>query len=187
LFSTARTILRPLLGREGYFKPGDTSATVGHAAYLGTNFITDIQSASIDKREVKGAGVSITQFELAGNSLIGHLAQWPRGDTTRRITMALEQILLGLQSSGYVLLWSKEIGTRPYEAGRSADVVEDEWKAAVSTARRADGFTSISTPGRNRRANLALRYGSRITTWILRLPTNAAKTEFTSTSSEAAH
>ena len=79
--------------------------------------------------EAKGAGVSITQFELAGNSLIGHLAQWPAGRYHKAHYHGPGAILLGLQSCGYVLLWSKELGTRPYEDGHGEDVVEVKWKA----------------------------------------------------------
>jgi len=39
----------------------------------------------------------------------------------------------------------------------SADVVEVKWKPAVSTARRADGFTSISNTGAQPARHLALR------------------------------
>jgi hypothetical protein len=64
---------------DGFFNQGLKRYEAGMQHIWETNFISDIQSAKVDKREVKGAGVSITQFEIAGNSLIGHLAQWPAG------------------------------------------------------------------------------------------------------------
>jgi oxalate decarboxylase/phosphoglucose isomerase-like protein (cupin superfamily) len=147
---------------EGYFNQGHKRYESGMQHIWETNFITDIQSASIDKREVKGAGVSITQFELAGNSLIGHLAQWPAGRYHKAHYHGPGAILLGLQSSGYVLLWSKEIGTRPYEAGRSADVVELKWKAGSVYCPPGGWFHQHFNTGAQPARHLALRYGSRI-------------------------
>ena len=147
---------------EGYFNQGHKRYESGMQHIWETNFITDIQSASIDKREVKGAGVSITQFELAGNSLIGHLAQWPAGRYHKAHYHGPGAILLGLQSSGYVLLWTKEIGTRPYEAGRSADVVEVKWKAGSVYCPPGGWFHQHFNTGAQPARHLALRYGSRI-------------------------
>jgi len=147
---------------EGYFNQGHKRYESGMQHIWETNFITDIQSASIDKREVKGAGVSITQFELAGNSLIGHLAQWPAGRYHKAHYHGPRAILMGLQSSGYVLLWSKEIGTRPYEAGRSADVVEVKWKAGSVYCPPGGWFHQHFNTGAQPARHLALRYGSRI-------------------------
>jgi oxalate decarboxylase/phosphoglucose isomerase-like protein (cupin superfamily) len=147
---------------EGYFNQGLKRYESGMQHIWETNFITDIQSASIDRREVKGAGVSITQFELAGNSLIGHLAQWPAGRYHKAHYHGPGAILLGLQSSGYVLLWSKEIGTRPYEAGRSTDVVEVKWKAGSVYCPPGGWFHQHFNTGAQPARHLALRYGSRI-------------------------
>jgi mannose-6-phosphate isomerase-like protein (cupin superfamily) len=61
-------------GSEDFFKTGQKRYEAGMQHIWETNFIMDIQSAALDQREVKGAGVRITQFELSGNGLIGHLA-----------------------------------------------------------------------------------------------------------------
>jgi oxalate decarboxylase/phosphoglucose isomerase-like protein (cupin superfamily) len=147
---------------DGFFNEGQKRYESGMQHIWETNFITDIQSASIDKREVKGAGVSITQFELSGNSLIGHLAQWPAGRYHKAHYHGPGAILLGLQSSGYVLLWSKELGMRPYEAGRSEDVVEVKWKAGSVYCPPGGWFHQHFNTGPQPARHLALRYGSRI-------------------------
>lgn len=147
---------------DGFFNEGQKRYESGMQHIWETNFITDIQSASIDKREVKGAGVSITQFELSGNSLIGHLAQWPAGRYHKAHYHGPGAILLGLQSAGYVLLWSKELGTRPYEAGRSEDVVEVKWKAGSVYCPPGGWFHQHFNAGPQPARHLALRYGSRI-------------------------
>ena len=147
---------------DGFFNEGQKRYESGMQHIWETNFITDIQSASIDKREVKGAGVSITQFELSGNSLIGHLAQWPAGRYHKAHYHGPGAILLGLQSAGYVLLWSKDLGTRPYEAGRSEDVVEVKWKAGSVYCPPGGWFHQHFNTGPQPARHLALRYGSRI-------------------------
>ena len=149
-------------GADGYFNQGLKRYESGMQHIWETNFITDIQSATIDKREVKGAGVSITQFELAGNSLIGHLAQWPAGRYHKAHFHGPGAILLGLQSSGFVLLWSKELGIRPFAAGRDEDVVEIKWKAGSVYCPPGGWFHQHFNTGPQSARHLALRYGSRI-------------------------
>ena len=70
----------------------------------------------------------ITCFEIAGNSLVGHLSQWPAGLYHKAHYHGPGSVLFGLQSNGYVLLWSKDLGTRPYESGNGDGVVEMSWK-----------------------------------------------------------
>ncbi|HTF94248.1 MAG TPA: hypothetical protein VK632_14460 [Verrucomicrobiae bacterium] len=149
-------------GADGYFNVGQKRYESGMQHIWETNFITDIQSANLDQREVKGAGVRITQFELSGNSLIGHLAQWPAARYHKAHYHGAGAILLGLQSSGYVLLWSKELGTRPYETGHSEDVVEVKWKAGSVYCPPGGWFHQHFNTGAQPARHLALRYGSRI-------------------------
>ncbi|MBM2804298.1 MAG: Cupin protein [Deltaproteobacteria bacterium] len=147
---------------DGYFNQGLKRYESGMQHIWETNFITDIQTADVDKREVKGAGVSITQFEISGNSLIGHLAQWPAARYHKAHYHGAGAILLGLQSSGYVLLWSKESGTHPFEAGHAEDVVEIKWKAGSVYCPGGGWFHQHFNTGAEPARHLALRYGSRI-------------------------
>lgn len=149
-------------GTEGFFNTGQKRYESGMQHIWETNFIMDIQSAAVGEREVKGAGVSITQFELSGNSLIGHLAQWPAGRYHKAHYHGAGAILLGLQSSGYVLLWSKELGTRPYESGCAEDVIEVKWKAGSVYCPPGGWFHQHFNTGAQPARHLALRYGSRI-------------------------
>ena len=149
-------------GADGYFNVSQKRYESGMQHIWETNFIMDIQSANLDQREVKGAGVRITQFELSGNSLIGHLAQWPAARYHKAHYHGAGAILLGLQSSGYVLLWSKELGIRPYEAGHSEDVIEVKWKAGSVYCPPGGWFHQHVNTGAQTARHLALRYGSRI-------------------------
>jgi oxalate decarboxylase/phosphoglucose isomerase-like protein (cupin superfamily) len=149
-------------GTEDYFAQGQKRYEAGLQHIWETNFIADIRSARIDKREAKGAGVSITQFELSGNSLIGHLAQWPAGRYHKAHYHGPGAILLGLQSSGYVLLWPKELGLHPFASGRTEEVVEVKWKAGSVYCPPGGWFHQHFNTGPQPARHLALRYGSRI-------------------------
>ncbi len=149
-------------GADGYFDVGQKRYESGMQHIWETNFIMDIQSANLGEREVKGAGVRITQFELSGNSLIGHLAQWPAARYHKAHYHGPGAILLGLRSSGYVLLWSKELGIRPYEAGQGEGVVELKWKAGSVYCPPGGWFHQHFNTGAQPARHLALRYGSRI-------------------------
>jgi oxalate decarboxylase/phosphoglucose isomerase-like protein (cupin superfamily) len=149
-------------GAEDFFAVGQKRYEMGMQHIWETNFIMDIQSAALDHREVKGAGVRITQFELSGNGLIGHLAQWPAGRYHKAHYHGPGAILLGLQSSGYVLIWSKELGTRPYENGRGEDVVEVKWKEGSVYCPPGGWFHQHFNTGAQAARHLAIRYGSRL-------------------------
>jgi oxalate decarboxylase/phosphoglucose isomerase-like protein (cupin superfamily) len=149
-------------GAEGYFNMGQKRYEAGMQHIWETNFIMDIQSAALDQRDVKGAGVRITQFELAGNGLIGHLAQWPAGRYHKAHYHGPGAILLGLQSSGYVLIWSKELGTQPYKNGRGDEVVKVKWKQGSVYCPPGGWFHQHFNTGTQAARHLAVRYGSRI-------------------------
>ena len=149
-------------GAEDFFNVGQKRYESGMQHIWETNFIMDIQTAPLDQREVKGAGVRITQFELSGNGLIGHLAQWPAGRYHKAHYHGPGAILLGLQSSGYVLLWSKELGIQPYQSGRGEEVVEVKWKEGSVYCPPGGWFHQHFNTGPQAARHLAIRYGSRI-------------------------
>jgi oxalate decarboxylase/phosphoglucose isomerase-like protein (cupin superfamily) len=149
-------------GSDGFFNVGQKRYEMGMQHIWETNFISDIQSAALDQRDVKGAGVGITQFELSGNGLIGHLAQWPAGRYHKAHYHGPGAILLGLQSSGYVLLWSKELGIRPYESGHGDEVVMIKWKPGSVYCPPGGWFHQHFNTGPQPARHLAIRYGSRL-------------------------
>ncbi len=127
-----------------------------------TNFISDVRTATLDVRDVKGSGVQLTQFELSGNELIGHLAEWPAGRYHKAHYHGPGALLLGLQSSGYVLLWDKELGTRPYENGNGDEVIDIKWKEGSLYCPPGGWFHQHFNTGAEPARHLAIRFGSRI-------------------------
>lgn len=69
---------------------------------------------------------------------------------------------MGLQSSGYVLLWDKELGIRPYESGNDAGVIEIKWREGSLYCPPGGWFHQHLNTGLEPARHLALRYGSRL-------------------------
>jgi oxalate decarboxylase/phosphoglucose isomerase-like protein (cupin superfamily) len=149
-------------GEENYFAMGSKRYEDGRQHIWETNFIADVRSASLDARDIKGAGVRLTQFELSANSLIGHLAQWPAGRYHKAHYHGPGAILFGLQSSGYVLLWHKDAGVHPYENGNSDRVVEVKWREGSVYCPPNDWFHQHFNTGPEPARHLAVRYGGRL-------------------------
>jgi len=92
-------------GEEDYFEVGKKRYVSGLINIWETNFIPDISSALLENLEVKGAGLRLSQFEMSGNALVGHLGEWPVGKYHKAHHHGPGAIIVGLQSVGYVLLW----------------------------------------------------------------------------------
>lgn len=125
-----------------------------------TNFIADLRKVAIDAAEVKGKGVQLTQFEIAGNSLIGHLAKWPVGQYHKAHHHGGGAILYIVQSEGFTLMWPNELGERPYESGRGADVVRIDWKPGSVFSPPTGWFHQHCNTGSVPALQLAMRNGS---------------------------
>jgi oxalate decarboxylase/phosphoglucose isomerase-like protein (cupin superfamily) len=148
---------------EGYFKETSKRYKKGiHANIWETNFIPDVVSAELDEKKLKGPGWKVTQYEMGGNSLIGHIADWPAGMYNKAHYHGPGAILLILRSEGYTLVWPKEAGFRPYENGRGHDVVEIKWKEGSVISPPGGWFHQHFSAGKEPARQLAIRYGSKI-------------------------
>jgi oxalate decarboxylase/phosphoglucose isomerase-like protein (cupin superfamily) len=150
--------------QAGYFAAGEKRYHAGptNSNVWETNFIPDIETASIDAYEVKGSGVRITGFEMAGNALIGHMSAWPVGRYHKAHYHGPGTVLLILRSEGYVLIWPKQAGVRPYENGREDDVVEFRWGRGSIYTPPNGWFHQHFNTGPEPALQLAVRYGSRL-------------------------
>lgn len=148
-------------GQQDYFKVGTKRYTTGLQHVWETNFIPDLNQFSVDEQELKGAGVKITQFELSGNSLIGHVSEWPAGRYHKAHYHGPGAVLLILESEGYVLIWPKEAGIQPYAARRESDVVDFKWGVGSIYCPPAGWFHQHFNTGKTKARQLAVRFGSR--------------------------
>jgi oxalate decarboxylase/phosphoglucose isomerase-like protein (cupin superfamily) len=149
-------------GEGDYFKVGDRRYLVANNRQWiwETNFIPDARRADIDAQEQKGAGVNITQFEIANNTLIGHLAEWPVGRYHKAHYHGGGAVLVILRSEGYSLMWPNEWGTRPYENGYGDRVVRVDWAPGSVFSPPTNWFHQHFNTGPERALQLALRCGS---------------------------
>ena len=99
---------------ESYFKESSKRYKKGlHANIWETNFIPDVMAAQLDEKKLKGPGWKVTQYEMGGNSLIGHIADWPAGMYNKAHYHGAGAVLLILQSQGYTLIWPRDAGPLP--------------------------------------------------------------------------
>ncbi|HLY65813.1 MAG TPA: cupin domain-containing protein [Chloroflexota bacterium] len=149
-------------GENGYFQVGDKRfvSESGCSNLWETNFIPDVERAMVDAQEMKGAGVKITQFEMSGNALIGHMADWPAYRYHKAHYHGPGAVLLILRSEGYVLIWPKEAGVRPYENGREDEVVEFHWGPGSIYCPPSGWFHQHFNTGAEPARQLAVRYNS---------------------------
>lgn len=149
-------------GEDAYFSVGNKRYDIGMKHIWETNLIPDVREAGLDEQELKGAGVKITQFELSGNGLVGHVSEWPIGRYHKAHYHAPGAVLLILRSQGYVLLWPKDSGSRPYEAGRAEEVIEVKWREGGVYCPPGGWFHQHFNTGKESARQLAVRFGSRI-------------------------
>ena len=147
---------------ENYFKDTGNRYKTGRINIWETNFISDVSSAAVEAMEEKGVGAKITQFEIAGNSLVGHMSQWPAGLYHKAHYHGPGSILFGLQSRGYVLLWSKDLGIRPFENKQGERVVEMQWKDGSVYCPPGGWFHQHFNVGPGVARQLAIRFGGRL-------------------------
>jgi quercetin dioxygenase-like cupin family protein len=127
-----------------------------------TNFIANAFEAELVANEVKAHGNRSSMFEMSGNALIGHIAEWPVGRYHKAHYHGAGAILLGLRSEGFVLLWSRELGLHPYQDGHGDDVVEVRWGPGTIYAPPNEWFHQHFNTGKEPARQLALRGGSRL-------------------------
>ncbi|HLB29387.1 MAG TPA: hypothetical protein VJM69_04580 [Dehalococcoidia bacterium] len=147
-------------GQEAYFNVGDKRYTEGRTNVWETNFIPDVRTAHVDSAEDKVSGGGITTFEIAGNTLVGHISDWPTGRYHKAHYHEAGAILLQIRSTGYTLLWSNEMGIRPYQAGREDAVVKVDWRPGSVYSPPSGWFHQHFNTGPEPARHLALRLGS---------------------------
>ena len=65
---------------------------------------------------------------MSDTCLVGHISDWPSGIYHNAHYHAAGAILLVLRSTGYALMWPKELGIHPYKSGKEDKVIKFHWK-----------------------------------------------------------
>jgi len=147
-------------GEEEYFGVGKKRYTVGKWNYWDTNFIADVATAPLDAHEWKGSGGSYTGFEIAGNSMVGHLVEWPVGRYHKAHYHGAGAVLLILKSEGYSLMWPNQYGIHPFTDGHGEKIVKLDWRPGTVFSPPRGWFHQHFNLGSEKARQLALRYGS---------------------------
>ena len=148
-------------GEEDYFKSQEKYWKAHKTQIWETNFIADARSAKLEDAPYKQARGGLTCFEMSDNCLIGHISDWPSGIYHKAHYHAAGAVLLVLRSSGYLLMWPKDIGMHPYEAGRGDKVVKFHWKPGSVYSPPDSWYHMHLNTGAESARHVALRLGSR--------------------------
>ncbi len=148
-------------GEEDYFKSSDKRYKAMKVRMWDTNFISDARNVMLDDATYKTAKGQTTCFEMADNCLVGHIAEWPAGIYHNAHYHAAGAILLALHSTGYLLMWPKDIGVHPYQSGREDQVVNFHWKPGSIFSPPDGWFHQHFNTGPEPARHAAFRLGSR--------------------------
>jgi quercetin dioxygenase-like cupin family protein len=125
-----------------------------------TNFVADARNALPDEISEANHSLRFILFELAGNSLITHESKYPSGAYMQGHYHGGGAILCILRSEGYSLMWPREAGDRPFEAGNGDQVVRVDWKPGSVFSPPTGWFHQHFNAGPTDALQLAIRYGS---------------------------
>lgn len=144
-------------GERDYFTPREERYLSSRDRHwiCETNFIFDARAASGATEETK-TGVSLTQIEIANNSLAGYLAGWPVGMRYDGSEVGGAGVLVNLRSEGYSLMWPADAGPRPYESGQGGRVMRVDWQPGSVFSAPAGYFHRHFNTGRESALQLAI-------------------------------
>jgi quercetin dioxygenase-like cupin family protein len=150
-------------GKEDFFGQGTNRIVFkdGRVGWM-TNFIADVKTAILDQNDVKVSNAQHTGFEIGGNTLVGHISDWPAGGYHKAHYHGGGATLTILRGKGYVLMWPKEAGIQPYQAGREADVVTVNWQPGAVYSPPSGWFHQHFNTGSDAVRQLAIRLPSRL-------------------------
>jgi mannose-6-phosphate isomerase-like protein (cupin superfamily) len=122
-----------------------------------TNFIRDIWDSELGDSS-KGYGNRSVGFRMLNQTLRGHVHQWPVGRYQKAHYHGSGRLLHPIRSEGFVLLWPKELGYRPFQDGNGDEVVMEFWKAGGLYSPPGDWFHAHYNIGPEPARNMAI-YG----------------------------
>lgn len=127
-----------------YFKPANAleiDEYTGRHVNPG-NLIPDTLGCELPLENQRGAGHCFFRWQLSGNTFRGFLAEYPPGRYSKAHYHPSGAVVVCVAGKGYSITWPKEIGIRPWEAGKGHMVKRQDYVAGglVSAAPGGDDW-----------------------------------------------
>lgn len=149
-------------GRDTYFDLPEPSWFEPQRAWLWeTNFIPDARGPVLKEGSHMGGGGWGMSYQMAGNILVGHIAEWSVGRYRKAHYHGGGAIVLITHGQGYTMMWPKEAGIRPFENGRGDQVVKVDWREGSLISPPSDWFHQHFNTAPSKVRQVALRLGSK--------------------------
>ncbi|MFC2060007.1 cupin domain-containing protein [Chloroflexota bacterium] len=149
-------------GQEGFFSGEGTRFRVALSNAWETNFIPDALTAQLEPQELKVIKGALTRYYPAGNSVTGHITEWPAGIYHKAHHHTGGAIILALNSEGYFLMWPVDAGTKPYQAGRENDVVQVNFKHGTVVSPPTGWYHQRFNTGSGPARQMAITYANHL-------------------------
>jgi quercetin dioxygenase-like cupin family protein len=119
-------------GEADYFTARGKQYETGCQPAMGweTNFVPDVRTAmrgSMAGKVEDGKGAIFKMAAYTPHNPM-HTSEWPAGKYHKAHWHGPGAILLGLKSEGYVLIWHRQFGPRPFQDGHGDKVMRLDWK-----------------------------------------------------------
>lgn len=114
-------------GKADYFVTGEKRYKMGISNVWETNFVPDVRTAVLDNQFEKVEGGQITSFRMASWTNL-HASGWPVGKYHKAHYHGPGAVILGLQGTGYALVWPRQYGIHPFRNGYGDKVIKVNWK-----------------------------------------------------------
>jgi len=157
-------------GEDNYFQVATRPELTGRANDRNiweTNFVADAFTTDLDSAEYKVSAGHITPFRMARNSMDAHISQWPVGRYHKAHYHGAGAMLLGLRSTGFILIWPSRAGNQPYSNGHADDVIEVPWGRGSIYSPPNEWFHQHFNTGNEPARHLAIRGGNLFTLSML--------------------
>jgi hypothetical protein len=100
-------------------------------------------------------------YQMAGNILVGHIAEWSVGRYRKAHYHGGGALILITRGNGYTLMWPRQAGLRPFESGRGDQVVKVPWQPGSVLSPPSEWFHQHFNLGSEKVRQVALRLGSK--------------------------
>ncbi len=134
-------------GQENYFSAEAMSLT---GRFMDTNFVPDLRTLQLVQWKERGAGGTNIMFEVAGNTMIAHVSEFPVGTYKKAHRHGPGAHVIILNGKGYTLMWP--------EGGKQIRI---DWKPGSMLVPPLQWFHQHFNAGDVPARYLAMRWGSR--------------------------